>query len=168
MMVITNISSNNLAIPLLLPMQIYQTITLTPGLVYPINIQIYNTNLATLTALVTASQITVTGNDTTSTYPGPFTVTLLAGQSLDLTAGTYVGYRIKVGSVTVAGAGSLFQARAFGNSAGDLSDYSTTGIYTGAAAQCLPAPQGVMTGNWDKVYVSSSSPFPVVCSIIAI
>ena len=167
-MIITNISGTNLPIPLLLPMQINQTITLTPALVYPINLQIYNTNLATLSAMVSANQITITGNDTNSSYTGPFTVTLLAGQSLDITTGTYLGYRIKIGSVTVAGAGSLFQARAFGNTAGAVSDYSTTGIYTGATAQCLPTSQGVITGNWDKVFVSSSSAFPIICSIVGI
>ena len=161
-MIITNISASTITVPLVLDMQILQYVTLTSALTYPISKKTYTTNLATLTALVSSNTITITGNDTNSPYSGPTTITVLAGQTLDLTAGVYAGYPIKITAANISGAGTLFEARYIGNSAGVSSDRAVGGVYLAATdAKCLPCAQGAISGTWDKAYVSSTSTYTV-------
>ena len=82
--------------------------------------------------------------------------TLLAGQTLDCTSGTYSGK--KVVAMLPVGYGAKCCARSFGNTTGAAMDYATTGVYAadGSTAADVPGftPDEI---GFDKVTVPAGS-----------
>lgn len=80
-------------------------------------------------------------------------VTVLPNTALDLEAekkNRRVRYIEPVGSI------ASLQGREKGKASADIANFSSTGAYTGANAQCVSIT-GLRLANYDKVFVASTS-----------
>lgn len=87
----------------------------------------------------------------------PTVITVLAGETLDISSGVYNQADMCIDMIVSTGVSINVSARTKENSAGEKSDHAVLGVFAASDAACPTFYGSVLPGPFDKVYVKTGA-----------